>query len=519
MHRRNALILLSLGIVTAWIASRGVGSPGYMDADYYYTMGEQWASGMGAQEPFLWNFLSQPDSIPTLSHAYWSPLASIIIGFFLRHLGTGFPIAQLPFIFFTSLLPYLVWRLARAIGSNASLSFQAGLLALAPGFFLPYLVTTDVFSLYAFLGVLLLLVLQLKIERLALLKWILAGVMVGLGHLSRADGFLLMMIPITYIFLHKAGRSKGLGFLALGYLIVMTPWFYRNLTLSGSLINPAGSRTLWLLTYDEIFSYPAQILTPDRWWAAGLGQIIRPRGSAVTILLQRIVGENGLIFLTPLMAIGIKKQWKEPLVRAVLYYLISLFIVMSLVFPFAGARGGWFHSSVAAMPLLWIMAPHGLMASIEWLGGRRGWDLVRSKVVFGYAMIGLALLFTWGLYAYRVVGVGQNLVNWNLPQARYEQIRDAIVHIDSDPGVVAINNPPGFYEVSGISAVALPYGDLTVLERVVEKYGVSWIVLDVNHPEGLKILFTRGEIPRWLKLESYLEIYDETFVLYSVLEA
>ena len=519
MHRRNALILISLGFATAWIASQGVGSPGYMDADYYYTMGKQWASGQAAQEPFLWNYLSQPETIPTLSHGYWSPLTSIIIGFFLRLFGAGFPIAQLPFIIFTSLLPYLVWWLALAMGSDPDLSFQAGLLALAPGYFLPYFVTTDVFSLYALLGVLLMLVLQIKLEGFTLLKWNLAGILVGLAHLSRADGFLLILIPITLMVSYKGKRSKQLGLLMLGYLIVMTPWFYRNLITSGSLLNPAGGRTLWLLSYDEIFSYPAHLLSPERWWAAGLGQIMSHRWSAATTILQRIVGENGLIFLAPLMLIGIRMHWKEPLVRAVFAYLIALLIVMVLIFPFAGARGGWFHSSVAAMPLLWIMAPYGLKASIEWVGSRREWDLVRAKVVFGYAMICMALLFTWGLYAYRVVGSNRNLVNWDLPQARYELIRDAIQTLDPDPGVVAINNPPGFYQVSGMKAVSLPNGDLTVLEQVVEKFGISWIVLDINHPEGLKTLFTLGEIPGWMKLERSLEIYGETFVLYRVLEA
>ena len=519
MRRRDALILISLGIATAWIAAQGVGSPGYMDADYYFAMGEQWARGQGAEEPFLWNYINQPETIPTLSHSYWSPLTSIVIGFTLRLFGAGFPVAQLPFILFTSLLPYLVWRLALTMGGDTTISFQAGLLALAPGYFLPYLVTTDVFSLYALLGVLLMLVLQSKLERFTTFKWFIAGMLAGLAHLSRADGFLMMLIPISYLVLSERRRSRQFGLLVFGYLIIMTPWFYRNLISSGSLINPAGGRTLWLLSYDEIFSYPAQILTPDRWWAAGLDQILIRRWSGIKILLQRMLGENGLIFLAPLMVIGIRDQWKQPLVRATLGYLIVLFIVMSLIFPFAGARGGWFHSSVAAMPLLWIMAPYGLRVSVEWVGKRRSWNLIRARVVFGYAMISLALLLTWGLYAYRVVGFDQKLANWDLPQARYEQIRDAIHVVDPDPGVVAINNPPGFYLVSGINAVALPNGDPRVLEQVVEKYGVAWIVLDVNHPQDLNLLFTQGDIPRWMRLEGSLEVYGETFVLYRVLEA
>ncbi|TFH34164.1 MAG: hypothetical protein E4G99_10070, partial [Anaerolineales bacterium] len=313
MHRRNATLLILLGFATAWIASRGVGSPGYMDADYYFSMGQQWAQGLGNEEPFLWNYLGQPETIPTLSHGYWSPLTSIVIGLALRLFGTSFSIAQIPFVIFTGFLPFLVWRLALAMGSDPTTALQSGLLALAPGVFLPFFVTTDMFSIYALLGVLLMLVLQTKAERFNSVRWVVAGILCGLAHLSRADGFLFLVIPVAYVYLLPTGRWQKWGLLVFGYFLIMTPWFYRNLILFGSPLNPAGGRTLWLLSYDEIFSFPAEILTPERWWATGLKQILFERGSAALIILQRIVAENGLVFLAPFMFLGSRTQWKHAL--------------------------------------------------------------------------------------------------------------------------------------------------------------------------------------------------------------
>ena len=80
MKQSAAILLLVLGFLSAVIAARHVASPGYMDADYYYSMGIQWANGKGNEEPFLWNYLNDPTEIPTPSHAYWSPLTSIISG-------------------------------------------------------------------------------------------------------------------------------------------------------------------------------------------------------------------------------------------------------------------------------------------------------------------------------------------------------------------------------------------------------------------------------------------------------
>ncbi|MEN6392277.1 MAG: hypothetical protein ABFD53_00485, partial [Anaerolineaceae bacterium] len=53
-------------------------SPGYMDAEYYYSGGIRLAEGYGFSEEFLWNYLDDPQGIPHPSHGYWMPLASIL---------------------------------------------------------------------------------------------------------------------------------------------------------------------------------------------------------------------------------------------------------------------------------------------------------------------------------------------------------------------------------------------------------------------------------------------------------
>lgn len=516
MNRRHAIALLILGFFSAVLAARAVRSPGYMDADYYYAMGIQWARGQGGQEPFLWNYLSDPEEIPTPSHAYWSPLTSMLSGLSMSLFGVRFQVAQIPFIVATALLPLLVWRLALAFGVDQAGSLLAGMLVIGPGFFLPFFVTTDAFSYYALLGGLLLLLMQTRSERYQSGKWLLAGCICGLAHLSRADGFLLLIIPLSMLLISPNTRLRDTSALVLGYLLVMAPWMTRNQLIFGSPLASGGSRMLWLRTYDELFSYPGETLSFQRWWASGLDRILFLRWESLKILAQRIIAENGLVFLLPFMIIGIIQNWNRAIVRSTIYYLAALLILMGLVFPLAGARGGWFHSSTAAMPLLWVMAAVGLKTSVDWAGQRRDWNIERSRTVFSVVLVIFALLLTWGLLANRVYGRGQEGSGWNIPSARYHEVYEAILAIDSKPGVIAINNPPGFYHVSGLPSVVLPAGDVEVLKEVVDRYGVAWVVIDRNHPVELEGLYQQTSTPPWLEHEKSLSSYGERFNLYRV---
>lgn len=516
MTRKHGWILLALGFLSAIIAAKGIESPGYMDADYYYSMGLQWAAGRGGEEPFIWNYLNDPVSIPTTSHGYWSPLTAMLAGLAMWLFGEGFASAQIPFILATALLPFLVWRLALAMGLTSGSAAMAGFLALGPGFYLPFFVTSDAFSVYAILGVVLMLTLKQVSTKESSVLWLIAGFTCGFAHLSRADGFLLLVIPIWYMISDRERVGKRLAGVILGYLLVMFPWFLRNMLLHNSMLPSGSTRTLWLLSYDEIFQFPVSGLTFERWLKAGLGEILAHRWSALMVILQRIAGENGLVFLGPFMLIGVLRSWKQVIVRCSIAFGAALIIVMVLIFPFVGARGGWFHSSAALMPLLWVMVPVGLEQSVAWVGQRRGWDIPRASTVFRTAAVILALVLTWGLYIFRVYGLGAGGEPWDAPAARYEDVHRIILARDPSPEVIAINNPPGFYHTTGVHTVVLPNGGLNALEEVVERYAVSWIVLDRNHPSGYGGLYRQTDSLDGLTYETTVESHGASFILYRV---
>ncbi len=489
-------ILFAAGLGVAILAARSIRTPGYMDADYYAATAGQLAQGRGFSEPFLWNYLDDPQGLPHPSHLYWQPLTSIVAAASLAVFGPSFRAAQLPFILATALLPLLTAAIALRLSGDAGQATLAGLLAALPGFYLPFFVTTDSFSPFALIGGLSLALTAEVSRRPTLMRWLAVGALAGLAHLTRTDGVLLALPALAVAVGSGRGRRVALAAILGAYLAVMAPWWARNLRTVGSLMAPGGARVLWLTSYDELFTYPASQLTASRWLSSGWAAIGLARLQAVWANLKTLVAVNGLIFLVPLMIWGAVRQRHEPLVRAALIYLGGLFLLMSLAFPFAGARGGYFHSSAALMPVLWALVPSGLGGLIA-LGARlRGWEPDQARRVLSVGAVALAGLLTAGLLWTRVLGCAGC---WDAGALAYSRVGARLAPIDPSVGVTAVNNPPGFFLATGRQAVVIPDGDAAMLNLVVRRYRVAWVILDANRPGPLADLYAGRENSTWLQ--------------------
>jgi 4-amino-4-deoxy-L-arabinose transferase-like glycosyltransferase len=500
LKRTSVWIWAALGLVVAVFAAWWVRAPGYMDADYYFANAHRIVDGGGLQEPFIWNYLDDPAALPHPAFAYWMPLTSFVSALAMAVAGSSFRAAQAPFVLATVAIPLLTAGIASQLSSDKSAIRQAAALAVVPGFFLPFLVSTDSFSIYLLIGAAAMLLMARSARSDRRLGWLGAGALVGLAHLTRADGILLLLVGLVAAWPSER-RMASISLLFVGYLGVMLPWWARNMYAVGSPFSPGLNRTLWLLRYDDLFSYPASILTPQRWWASGLGAILTARLDSLLTNLESLVAVNGLIFLGPFMFVGALEKRSDLLVRLNVLYLLLLLGVMSFVFPFAGARGGFFHSSTAIMPLLWCLAPIGVRRAVDWASARRGWVVARARVLFGWSAPGLAAVLTLGLFWTRVVGASPASPAWSQSASTYAQVGQILSNLDSDGSPVAANNPPGMYLASGAPSVMIPDGTPETLRAVTQRYGVRWVVLDANRPEGLATLYLDPESLPWLVLE------------------
>ncbi|MEW6717748.1 MAG: hypothetical protein AB1345_09620 [Chloroflexota bacterium] len=483
-------------------------APGYMDADYYYVTGVSLAQGEGFTETFLWNYLDDPAGLPHPSHAYWMPLTSLwaALGMVLTGI-TRATAARLGFLSLMGLLPPLTASLAWHLTHNRGSATLAGWLAVFPGFYLPYLPTTDTFGLYMLFGGLFFVLLgklagSVSHQKKKYLFPLSLGLIAGLMHLTRADGLLWIIIALLGVMQIcrnsdkediPGNRWRKATWLLLclgGYLLVMGPWAVRNAIAFGSISPPGSVPTLWLTEYDELYAYPASMLTPEYWWSSGWGATLRARVNALWLNVQTGLAVQGEIFLLPFILMGIWRCWKDCRVRmGVLAWLLT-FGVMTVFFPFAGVRGGFFHSGAALQPLFWAVVPVGLEGFIQGGERLRGWQARQAWKIFSVGLTGLSLLLSVFIVKQRVIGSDIYRPIWNASAEVYIHLEGVMQLLGASPtDIVLVNNPPGYTAVSHRPAIVIPNGNVQTLLAVARRYGARYVLLEKNHPRDLEALY------------------------------
>jgi hypothetical protein len=166
-----------------------------------------------------------------------------------------------------------------------------------------------------------------------------------------------------------------------------------------------------------------------------------------------------------------------------LAWLLTL-VAMTVAFPFAGARGGFFHSGAALQPVWWTLAPVGLDRVIAWGSRKRGWNVTQAGTVVRSALVAMAALLTAVIIYGRVMGGGGGPV-WSHENIAYSDINTFLIKKGMQTqAVVMVANPPGFYLASGNPAIAIPDGDENTLLVVARRYQAEYVVLEEGSTPG-----------------------------------
>jgi len=496
-----ALVGLALGfrLLTAWPLKQ----PGYTDAYYYAVGAKQLYSGQGFEEPFIWNYLDPPESVPHPGYSYWMPLTAVLGWIGLELFGDSFGAMQMPFVLVSSLLPlvayFLTWDLTRRQGY----AVLAGLLAVFPGFYAHFLVLTDSFAPFALAGSLCLWAAGRGLRDQKPLWFGIAGLAAGLGHLARADGLLLLGVTLVTLVAQAFPRARssdgrrvsgrallaGAALLFGGYLLVMGPWLTRNWLVFGTPLPGAGMKTMFLTTYDDMFAY-GRPLTMQGYLAWGWGGILGSKIYVLWVNLQRLWVENLLVFLLPFSVLGLWTLRRERVLWPFLLYLLQLFFSMTFLFTFPGMRGGLFHSGGALLPFFFAAAGPGLEAVLRWAARRlRSWHVPTAWRVFAGGSVGLAVLVT----ALALGRAGVYTGAWNERDRGYLAIAGWLREQDAGRSVVMVGNAPGFTWHTGNAAIAVPNEELETILEVAGRYGAEYLVLDSARPRTTDRLYA-GEV-------------------------
>lgn len=497
MNWKNYLGAFILGISIFTLYALLQTAPGYMDAEYYYSMGLRIASNSTFSEPFLWNYLHPLRELPHPGFTYWMPLPAFMAagGMLLTGL-MNFTGAKIGSIIIAGFIPVITMKLAYDLSGKRSTSILSGAFSLVPVYYSQFIGTTDSFGLMMVLGGLFV----LAIRKHQINEYlILLGLLAGFIHLTRADGLIWLIVASFIALRSQENRTKRIGMVLAGYIIVMGPWLIRNWIALGELLPAGTTKVFWMTEYNDLFVYQPSQLSIDNWLQQGWLAIISNIGRALLANLKAILFVQGQILLAPLIGIGFWFYRKELSVWGSFSALGLVLVSMTVVFPFAGQRGGFLHSGAALQPLLWAMAGCGFEKLIDFGIKKRNWETGKATLLFGTTLFTILACATGFVYTERVIGGDLHNPQWNRSNRTALEVGRIIEEIGAGhDDIVMINNPPGLYAATGRKSIVIPDGSINEVVEAAIEFNVRYIVLEANHPEGLSGLYqnpsSQGEL-------------------------
>jgi 4-amino-4-deoxy-L-arabinose transferase-like glycosyltransferase len=485
---RRPLFLFALALAVRLASAWPQTQPGYMDAAYYFDIADSIARGTGLTENFIWNYLSHPAGLPQPSNAYWMPLTSILVAPFLRLFGDSYRAAQVPMVLLSAVLVPVTYALSLKLFHRRDWAMVSAVLMLASSFYAPYWPAIDSFALFALLGTAIFWLCARQVDPVGVQAALLCGALVGLAHLTRPDGFLLMLAPLA-VWRNGLRPTKAVIALFCGYLLVMLPWFARNIIAFGTPL--PGGGTAFLRAYNDLFSYD-QMLTFEYWAGGGIEHIVAAWLRALTLNLATFAGALCFVYF-PFAGAAAWQQRRLPIVQSATAFLGALFVLATLIFSQSGPRGTFLHSLAALLPMMYALAPAGLAATVGWVSARRRtWNAAQAERVFGAAFMLMAIVLSGYLYAVNVAGSSVE-AGWN---ERYQTYRAVNAFLAKEGGnlydvsvPVMCINPPAYYYFSRRPAIALPTDDALALIHAAAAFGARFFILEPDHPAYLDSVY------------------------------
>lgn len=483
-----ALVALLLGFTLTYSL---VQMPAYPDAFYHFNAANRLIRGDGLVDDYLWTYLGAPGTLPAPSHLYWMPMTSIIasLGMGIFNAPNDYAAAQFFFALMVMGVGLIAYRLALLLNGGLRHAWIAGLLSLFGGFFAVRWGTMDTFAPYAFIGSLALLFIGLGLssKHRHILYWILAGIFAGLGHLTRADGMLLiltawaaLLFPFDFLRSHNSRlhlirqRLLSLLVVTIAYLAVMTPWFIRNFNEIGTSLPTGGTQSIWFTEYNDLFNYPPDA-SPDTLFKDGLDLFIESRSTAFVNNLATFVAVEGLIILTPLMLLGLWNRRQNSLLRGMWIFAVGIHLAMTFVFPYPGYRGGLFHAVAALVPFWMVLGVFGLDDVINSIAKRRrNWNANTAKPIFSIMLLLIGIAITVSVALPGRIGKSEGL------HRVYEGIQE---RLPADARLM-INDPAQLYYFLGMGGVTLPNESVGIVPTIAEQYDIDYLLVEFVTDDG-----------------------------------
>jgi hypothetical protein len=506
---RTALLLYALALVVRVVLVATYPDPAYPDSYYYVDVAKALHNGQGLNVDFIWIFAEVGGSIPANpilpipSNAHWLPLSSFLQAASLNVFGDTPYALGVPMILIGSLAAPLTWLIAREAGARKSVQLGAGMLAAIPAAGTVFMGQPENFAI---LHPLVAATLWLTARGLKgdARSYVAAGLLVALASIARNDGFLLGA-GVGLIFVadrlrawrtHTAPRIPfyaAVGCAAV-YVLVMTPWWVRQLDTFGSISPTAASgRALWIRTMAEWNSITTPA-TPAYFFDQGIGPLLESR----ILGLTAAIGNFGVVIcsvvLVPFVLVGAWLRRRSLDFVPWFFYAFIVFAGATILWPVHVPGGAFIHSSIGLGPHAYILAFEGVVAMVAWIARRRpAWDVRTATPIFVGAVVALTIA-TAPLFA---IGVR---ASWDATRQDRIKLAAEMNQLGIGPTERLLSiDAAGYKYWTGRPGVVTPDDPLPAIEAVARAYQTRWLILERNDiASALAPVLASGVLPAWI---------------------
>jgi hypothetical protein len=500
---RIPLVLYGLALLIRLVLIWHFPHPAYPDSYYYVDVARSIYAGNGLTIDLIWIFpevggvIPAQPTLPIPSNAHWMPLASLVQLPFMAVLGPTAVASALPFAFIGAVAAPITWAVARDAGASWVVAVGAGILVAIPVLTAAFMVQPDNFSLYQplVLGALWMGARGLKGSPRA---FVAAGLLAGLATLSRNDG-LLVLGALGLAFLWDRWRHRRIPWAAavacVGlFVLVMAPWWLRQLTVFGSISPSTASGKVFFIRDIAEWNSISTPATLDHLLGMGIGPLLLSRvGGLVAAVMIYVTLVAGFI-LAPFMIGGAWLRRRSLGFGPFFIYAGLLFAFSALISAVHVPGGTFIHSAIALAPHSYILALEGIVAAVLWVAARRpAWQPEAAKRVFTGAAVAFAAVAALGGAAF----VHQA---WADSRAKFLRVAEALdgAGAGSSARVMSID-AAGTKYWTGRGGVVLVNDPEPTIEAVARAYEIDWLVLDrEDSVEPLAPILEGGPRPSWL---------------------
>ena len=485
--------------------------PAYPDSYYYVDVARALAAGHGLNVDFVWifaevgNWIPPNPTLPIPGNAHWLPLASFLQAPFIAVLGPTQIASAIPTVLIGSITAPLAWQIAREAGARPAVGVGAGILAAIPAAGAIFMSQPENFAI---LQPLVAATLWLTVRGLkgSSRSYMAAGLLVGLASLARNDGFILgLAVGLVFVWDRvRAWRSGGsvpprlplraaVGCFGL-YLVVMGPWFVRQLVTFGS-ISPttSGGAALWIRTYQEWNSLTAEP-SLAKFLAQGPGPIIASRLGGLLSAIGNFAVIICSVVLVPFLIAGAWLRRRSIDFGPWFLYAVLVFAGATFLYPLHVPGGAFIHSAVGLEAHAYVLALEGVAGMVAWIARRRrAWDPRTAVPLFVGAVVAFVVA-TAPLYA---VSLSAAWDESRAPRVALASRLDTL-GVAADDRLLTIDSA-GLKYYTGRPGVVTPDDPIETIEQVARAYRTRWLVLERDDiVRALAPILAGGTRPGWV---------------------